>query len=197
VNCRPILDSTWKQLEDTTMAKKSNDKGKSGETAPSPVHPMTAWRDEMDRALGRFFSDDWMSGFPRIGRLWDLPGIPEGTRSSLKSMMTMPKADLSEDEKQFELTVELPGMDEKDLELTLAEGALVLKGEKKAESETKEKDFHVTERSYGSIRRRFALPPGVDVEKMDASFSKGVLKVVLPKSEEAASGGRKIEVRSD
>lgn len=172
------------------MKKKSGDTGKS----LSGTRPAAAFRDEMDRALGRFFSDDWMKGFPRLGGMWDFPAMPQRSGAGLPSM---PTADLSEDDKQFELSVELPGMDEKELELTLAEGALVLKGEKTQEKETQEKDYHLTERSYGSVRRRFPLPPGVDVEKMDASFTRGVLKVILPKTEAARATSRKIEVRCE
>ena len=173
------------------MNEKTEQTDGGHDKTPEPANPLATYRDEMDRALGRFFSDDWMSGFPRLGRLWDFPnmlGRPTG-------MLSMPKADLSEDKRKYELTVELPGMDEKDLKLTLAEGALILKGEKKDEKETKEKDYHITERSYGSVRRRFPLPPGVNVDKMDASFSKGVLKIVLPKTKEAQATSRKIPVR--
>lgn len=176
-----------------------SDKGKQAKEksskSPAELQPAASMRDEMDRALGRFLSDDWLSGFPRLGRMWELSGFPEFGRGAARSMLTMPKADLSEDDERFELTVELPGMTEKDLEVTVAEGALLVKGEKKEEKETREKDFHLTERSFGSVRRRFPLPPGVDSDKMDASFSSGVLKIVLPKTGEARKKTRKIEVR--
>ena len=172
-----------------------NDKSKTAEVeATAGLPAAAAFRDEMDRALGRFFSDDWLSGFPRLAHMWGMPSLFDAGRSGSGSMLAMPRADLSEDDNGYELSVELPGMDEKDLELTLAEGALVIKGEKKEEKEDKER--HITERSYGSVQRRFPLPPDVDVEKMDASFAKGVLKVTLPKTGEAQAKGRKIEVRS-
>lgn len=174
------------------------DKGGKGvqsdSLAATGLPAAAVFRDEMDRALGRFFSDEWMSGFPRLAQMWGMPSLFDATRSGSGSMLAMPRADLNEDDNGYELSVELPGMDEKDLELTLTEGALVIKGEKKDEKEDKER--HITERSYGSVQRRFPLPPDVDVEKMDASFARGVLKVVLPKTGEAQARGRKIEVRT-
>jgi HSP20 family protein len=175
-----------------------NDKTESSTTTPATrpaaTHPLLAMREEMDRAIARMFGNDRFAGFPRLSQMWDMPSLSTAG-GAMAAFASIPKSDLSEDKEQFELTVELPGMDEKDLELTLDDGGLLLKGEKKEEKETKEKDYHLTERSYGSIRRRFPLPPGVDAGKMEAKFSKGVLKVVLPKSKEAKASTRKIEVK--
>jgi HSP20 family protein len=176
-----------------------NDETESSTTTPATraaaTHPWLTMREEMDRAIARMFGNDRFAGFPRLSQMWDMPSLSTAG-GAMAAFASIPKSDLSEDKEQFELTVELPGMDEKDLELTLDDGGLLLKGEKKEEKETKEKDYHLTERSYGSIRRRFPLPPGVDAGKMEAKFSKGVLKVVLPKSKEAKASTRKIEVKA-
>lgn len=107
-----------------------------------------------------------------------------------------PKVDVSETDTDYEITAELPGMSEKDIELTLKSDMLTLKGEKKEEREEKKKDYYLSERSYGSFQRSFRLADDVDVDKISSKFSKGVLTVNLPKSAEAKANTRKIEVKS-
>ena len=107
-----------------------------------------------------------------------------------------PAVDVAESDKAFEITAELPGMSEKDVELTLANGNLVIKGEKKDEREEREADYYLSERRYGSFVRAFELPPGVDADKIEASFGKGVLKIMLPKTAEAQKSETKIQVKA-
>jgi len=108
----------------------------------------------------------------------------------------VPSMDIAETDKAFEVKAELPGMDEKDVEITIADGLLTIKGEKKDETEEKDKSFHRVERSYGSFQRTLSLPANVDEEKISADFAKGVLEVTLPKSREAAKGPKKIGIKS-
>ncbi|MCB1137321.1 MAG: Hsp20/alpha crystallin family protein [Leptospiraceae bacterium] len=105
--------------------------------------------------------------------------------------------DIHEGEKEVEVTVELPGMDEKDLELSLHRDSLTIKGEKKKESEKKEGNYHRVERSYGSFQRTIALPCEVEDEKAEASYSKGVLRIKLPRKTGSGQEKRKISVRSE
>lgn len=114
----------------------------------------------------------------------------------LGSWPSQPAVDLAEKDGEYEITAELPGLDEKDVEVRLANGVLTISGEKKAEREEKEKDYYFSERCYGSFRRAFRLPEGVDPEKIEANFSKGVLMVRLPKSAQSAASGKKIEIKS-
>ena len=107
-----------------------------------------------------------------------------------------PAVDVAENDKAFEITAELPGMSEKDVELTLADGNLVIKGEKKDEREEREADYYLSERRYGSFVRAFELPRGVDASKIEAAFGKGVLKITLPKSAEAQKSETKIQVKA-
>ena len=108
----------------------------------------------------------------------------------------MPTVDVSETDKAYEITAELPGMDEKNVEVKLANGSLTIKGEKQDEKEEKKKDYHMRERSYGSFERSFQVPDGVDADKIEANFKKGVLTVILPKSAEAQKAEKKITVKS-
>jgi HSP20 family protein len=101
--------------------------------------------------------------------------------------------DVSETDKEIEITTELPGLEEKDIQLNMAHNVLTIRGEKKNEREEKEKDYHLVERSYGSFVRSVQLPDGVNADNIKAVMSKGVLKVTVPKPAPAQS--RKIDIK--
>ena len=107
-----------------------------------------------------------------------------------------PNVDVSETDDALQVAAELPGMDAKDVELSFQGNSLVLKGEKTEQKETKEKDFHVRERRFGSFHRVIPLPAGVDIEKAKAEYEKGVLRVTIPKTAEAKQQQRKIEIKA-
>jgi HSP20 family protein len=108
-----------------------------------------------------------------------------------------PKVDVAESKDAVDVTAELPGVDEKDIDVSVAEGVLTIRGEKKSERDEhdKEKNWHVIERSYGAFARAIALPFDPDMNKIDAKFEKGVLRVHLPKSPEVAKKSKKIEIK--
>ncbi len=108
-----------------------------------------------------------------------------------------PKVDVVETEKAVEVTAELAGMEEKDIEVNMNHDMLVIKGEKKAEKEDKKEGYYLMERSYGSFHRAIPVPAGVDSDKVTAKFKNGVLKVTLPKTEEAQKDFHKIPVSSN
>ena len=142
-------------------------------------HPMEAFHRDVDR----LFEDSWR-GFelPMLGRL-ERP----------MAGMT-PRMDLTEDEERIHVSVELPGMDDKDVEVVLSDDVLTIKGEKKAEKEEAEKGYAYKERTYGSFRRSIPLHAEVVTDKVEATFEKGVLTVVLPKTPEAKKAYKKIPV---
>lgn len=107
-----------------------------------------------------------------------------------------PRVDVSETDSALEVEVELPGVDEKDVDVTLSDNVLTIKGERKQEREEKKKDFHLIERSYGRFARSIPLPFEVDTDAVKAKFAKGVLKVTLPKPPAAQTKARRIEVKS-
>jgi len=160
-------------------------------TAPTTaMEPFRAFRTEMDRLLDRF-----MTGFPwpMMGRsLWQEPSWDFQTTFELAA----PKVDVSEDDKGFKLSAELPGLTEKDIEVSVASGMLTLKGEKQQEKEEKGKQYWLSERSYGSFQRSFALPEGADPDKVEAQFAKGVLTITLPKKPDMVKQAKKIEVKA-
>src|SRR5258708_3642283 len=108
-----------------------------------------------------------------------------------------PKIDIAESKDAIEVTAELPGVDEKDLDVTLANGMLTVRGEKRTERDEQDKDksWHVVERSYGSVRRAIPLPFDPDPAQVDAKFDKGVLQIRLPKPAEEAKKQQKIEIK--
>jgi len=126
--------------------------------------------------LGSFFED------------FEMPGLLTEERGFT------PAFDVSETENALIVRAEIPGMDKKDIDIHLTDGLLTIKGEKRHEREDKEKNYHRIERSYGAFSRTMRLPFDVEIDKVDATYKDGVLKVTLPKSERARV--KKIEVKS-
>lgn len=158
---------------------KTNVPVRQGASAPAPrsFSPFMNFRREIDRLF-----DDFSRGFGRFGD-W-----PEFRSTDLTPMM-----DVSETDKELEVTAELPGLEEKDVDITISDGVLTIRGEKKSDHEEKGKDFHMVERSYGSFARSLQLPAGVDPNTIKASLEKGVLKVSIPKK---MADVKKIQVKS-
>jgi HSP20 family protein len=106
-----------------------------------------------------------------------------------------PRVDVTENDKEIKVSAELPGIDEKDIEVSLSKDSLTIKGEKKEEKEDKGKDYYRMERSYGSFSRTIPLPVEVDTDKAEAVYKKGILTVKIPKSPKALEEKKKITVR--
>jgi HSP20 family protein len=128
-----------------------------------------------------------------MDRLWDsfLEGRP--MRRAEEGGEWLPSLDVSETKNDLVIKAELPGMDAKDIDISLNNGFLTIKGEKKHEKEEKDENYHLIERSYGSFTRSVRLPREVQSDKITASFKNGVLRVTLPKSEESKKKEIKIK----
>ena len=158
-------------------------------TSPAQTNVPDVWhsfRGEMDRLFDRF-------GFPSLRRMFD---IEPSWRSASSFGFAAPAIDMSEDERAYRISAELPGINAKDIDVSVSGDTLVLKGEKRQEKEEKDTNYHFSERSYGSFQRSFQLPSSVDRDKVAADFSKGVLTITLPKTAEAQKPVKKIAVRS-
>ena len=142
-------------------------------------NPFSELQQEMNRLFENFFKGFDVAPFE---------GINDGFGKY------NPSIDVKESEKEITVTAELPGMEEKDFELLMSDDSLTIKGEKREEKEEKGKDYYRMERRYGSFNRVIALPEGIDTKNVDAKFKNGVLKVTLPKTEEAAKKVKKIAV---
>jgi len=153
-------------------------------------HPFESLHREIDRLF-----DDFGMGFRwPFGRSPLLAAEPLFRRQM--TWPKMPAVDIVESENAYEITADLPGMDEKNIEVKVADGVLTMKGEKQEEKEEKKKDYYLQERSFGSFQRSFELPESVDADKIEASFKKGVLTVKLPKKADAQKPAKKIEIKA-
>jgi HSP20 family protein len=155
-----------------------------------PWRPLDNLRHQMDRLFEDFARPSLHFPFGRssfdIEPFWKRSMIGRG----------IPAVDIAEKDKSFDISVELPGMEEKDIQIRLANGNLVISGEKMDQKEETRKDYHLSERHYGSFERVFSLPKGVDVDHIEANFSKGVLEISLPKLPEAVKPEKVIPVKS-
>ena len=152
-------------------------------------HPIDALRREIDRLFenfnGGFFSSSAQRGTSNLDpfRGFDLA-------------LASPAMDIAEKKGSYEISAELPGMDENNIELNLSDGMLTIAGEKTKERKEEEEGYYVQERHYGSFRRSVRVPDDVDVDKIGARFRKGVLKITLPRKPGAAKPRKKIEVKA-
>ena len=145
-------------------------------------HPIYSLHRAMDQLFDQFF-----------GNFERLPfGTPEGWTGPFS-----PQVNMAESDKDIRVTAELPGMDEKDIDISISKNTLTIKGEKKEEKEEEEKDYYYAERSFGAFRRVISLPCEIDTKKVDASFKKGVLTITLPKIVPSEAEVKKISVKTD
>jgi HSP20 family protein len=167
-------------------------KTEKGVPVMGPTHwaPFESIRREIDRVFDRFHLGTWEFPFGRRAFELDVPW------PRMTGLGIAPAVDVVEKEKEYEITAELPGMDEKNIDIKLINGILTIKGEKKEEKEEREKDYYVSERRYGSFTRSFQVPEGVDTGKIEATFAKGVLNVKLPKTAEAQKSEKTISIKS-
>jgi HSP20 family protein len=121
---------------------------------------------------------------PLLGR-W--PTLPGGKEEPFNLMEWTPAVDIAEDDKEYTIKAELPGMNKEDVKVTVDGSVLSITGERKSEKEEKDKKYHRIERSYGSFMRSFTLPEGTASDKIAAEFKDGILKLRLPKEEKAKS----------
>lgn len=128
-----------------------------------------------------------------MDRLWD--DYFGSGRRAFKSETWVPSVDVSETDDKIVVKAEIPGMESKDIDISLSGDVLTIKGEKKSEREEKEENYHLVERSYGSFSRSLRLPVGVDGDKIEASYKQGVLTVTCPKKEEVKP--KPIEIKAE
>jgi HSP20 family protein len=132
----------------------------------------------------------------RMNRLFRESYGPEGRDEALTTSQFAPPVDVYEDEHNVVLKVEVPGIDEKDIDVRVENNVLTVHGERKVEKEEKEENFRRVERQYGSFTRTFTLPSTVDADRIQADYDKGILKIVLPKKAEAKPKQIKVNVGS-
>jgi HSP20 family protein len=162
------------------MADDVTSKGQSGRVLARYQDPFQSFRTEMDRLF-----DSFLGGVPSLA----------GLRQSFPEAQMTPTMDVKENEKEIVVKADLPGMDERDINLTIHNGVLSLRGEKKSEHTDQRDNYHVMERSYGSFQRSIRLPETINEDKAEARFDKGVLTITLPKRPEMVGTQKKIEIK--
>src|SRR5438270_12779993 len=133
----------------------------------------------------------------RMNRLFRESYSPEGPEEALTTTSFAPPVDIYEDEHNITLKIEVPGIDEKDIDVRVENNTLTVHGERKIEQEEKEENYRRIERQYGSFTRTFTLPTTVDTESVSANYDKGVLKIKLAKKAEAKPKQIKVNVGSE
>jgi HSP20 family protein len=168
---------------------------RSGELLPRGVDPFapSGLFGDFDRMVDGMMRGLFLSPFER--RLFDLPAA-RAAQGAVGGNAVAPKAEFSETDKSYELSCELPGLSEKDIELTIQDGVIDIKGQKETRREEKDdkKNYHFSERSYGAFQRSFRLPENVDEGAVSALFENGVLTVTLPKRAGTAAAQKKIPI---
>jgi len=156
------------------------------------------WSEEKQVPVKRTQSEDTLTNLHNnIDRLFDdffrgFDLAPFGESFGTFS----PCIDVKENDNNYQVTAELPGMDENDIEVTMDRNSLTIRGEKKQEMEDKGQNYYRMERSYGSFQRSISLPPGIESDKIDANFSKGILTIILPKTAETQQHVKSIPVKT-
>jgi HSP20 family protein len=146
-------------------------------------NPIVAFQDEVNKLFNDFFGE---MSFPSWGHL----------STTESSFAINPAVDVSETDKEFKVSAELPGIDVKDVQIQAAEGYVTIKGEKKAERKEEREGYFRQERSYGSFQRVIALPDTANLDKAEANFKHGILTLSIPKKAGVQSKERKIEIKS-
>ncbi len=154
-------------------------KKREHEIETTPENAIVRFRQDMENLFERFFSDPWGFG---------------GLSGFSTALASLPRTDLADSEKEVTVTMELPGVDPKDVDISVTGDLLTVRGEKKAETEEKKKDYHYVERQFGTFQRTVRLPSTIDPEKVDATFKNGVLTIRIAKHPDAVP--RKITVRN-
>jgi HSP20 family protein len=168
-----------------------------------PIKDLVPWKKDETRVPVRYQQEheSFLDLRSRMNRLFDeffeRPfglGLFPGESSLLGDFA--PRLDISETDKEVTISVELPGLEPEDINISLDRNALTISGEKRVEREEKGERFYRVERSYGSFHRSIPLPDEVDEDKIDASFKRGVLKVKLPKTQAAQEKSRRIAIKT-
>ncbi|MGB0104241.1 MAG: Hsp20/alpha crystallin family protein [Candidatus Sulfotelmatobacter sp.] len=150
-------------------------------TRPEPFREFSTQQDRMNR-LNRLFRESYS---------------PEGPEDALTTTNYAPPVDIYEDEHNITLKMEVPGIDEKDIDVQIVNNTLTVHGERKIEKEEKEENFRRVERQYGEFTRSFTLPSSVDPGQVSANYEKGLLKITLAKKAEAKPKQIKVNVGSE
>ncbi|MEE4241833.1 MAG: Hsp20/alpha crystallin family protein [Desulfopila sp.] len=174
-----------KEDEEASTSPIPVDRKNIGSTVESYPQPLHHFQQQMEQLFDRFFRDFSSRGY-----------YSGETANMVQSGFLRPFVNVGGNEQHYSITVEIPGVDEKDIKVELSDGTLTISGEKRQEKEDKGNDFYRMERSYGSFRRVLTLPQDADQDHIEANFRRGVLSLVIPKKALPDADIRKIQISS-
>ncbi|MHA7834858.1 MAG: Hsp20/alpha crystallin family protein [Algiphilus sp.] len=182
----------WKKLSPWNWFKKENQQierpgSERAMSHPASEHPLARMHQEMDRLFEDVFPSFGMPGHYTHG------GLPQP--GSRLAGLLRPQLDISENDTGYTITVEIPGVERDDVDISVEDGTLLIRGEKRQSEEHHASDFHAIERSYGRLQRVLDLPEDADEAQIAARFKDGVLSVHVPRRADASQRGRRIEVQ--
>lgn len=152
-------------------------------------HPFESIRREFDRLFADLDRNSWIAPLSLFG------GTLSTSANGEPAWMTTPAVDVVERDDAYEITAEMPGMDEKNIDVSLANGGISIRGEKREDTTDESADHYRRERRFGSFERSFALPDDVNADNIQANYANGVLRVTLPKNPNAQPAKRRIDVK--
>ena len=157
----------------------------SSRTPARRIYPFDRTLDSLHNEIEKMFESFWRrrESQPFVPSIWDIDGA-------------VPAIDQSEDETAYHVAVELPGIEEKDVEVSLADNVLTIRGERKLDKEEKEHSYYLRERAQGAFHRSLTFPIQIDENKVKAAFADGVLSITLPKIKEAQKKAKTIAIAS-
>lgn len=167
----------WFKKEEEQQVVRPQSRGRDSAVS----HPLMRLHNEIDQIFDQFFQ-----GFPLSPPRWP--------QEWSKGGLVFPQLNIAENKNAYTITVDVPGVEEKDIELTVQEGTLIIRGEKQTEKEDENKQYHRVERSYGSFQRVLSLPSDAEEDKIEAKFKNGVLTIRVAKNTTMTSSGRKIAI---
>lgn len=148
------------------------------------LSPVAQFHQEIDRMFENFFRT---VGFPSLG-------VDREALSLAQDKWIKPTLDIAASEKEYTISVELPGVDEKDVLLELSDDTLIIKGEKKQEKESREQNYYRMERSYGSFQRILSLPEDAEQDRIEATYKQGILTITIPRKVRPAAKAKQITI---
>ncbi|WP_163831949.1 Hsp20/alpha crystallin family protein [Spartinivicinus ruber] len=178
MNVKDLIPWNWLKNEEEHEGKKL---GVSGTYDPM-ANPLIQFHKEVDRLFDSMFKG---VGFPNFSEEW----------SRIPNNMFKPNVDISAKDKEYIISVEVPGVEENDIKLEMRDNTLIISGEKKHEKEEKDEHLYRVERSYGKFQRMLTIPEDANAEEINASFKNGVLCITFPRKELPASKAKKIEIK--
>jgi HSP20 family protein len=185
MDIRKLVPWNWfRKEEETETALPVKGAGRKDLYAEEEAaHPLMRLHREMDRLFADAFRD--------------FDARSEVFTPLTASGLLKPRVDIGATDKEYTITVEVPGVDEKDVKVEIADNVLTIRGEKKQEKEEKKKDYYRVERSYGSFQRLLSLPGDADQEKVKAKFRKGVLTITMPRKDMPKMEAKQIDIKGD